>query len=241
MIKKCRNLNLPFDIQIDLFNKTIKPILLYGCEVWGFGNCDVIERIQLKFYKYIFDLKKSTPSFMIYSELGVKLILLDIKSRILSYWSKLVSPDDLHTKLSSKVYEILYLLHKNNLCKSLYIQNVKCILDSCGFSDIWLSQDIINPKWFRVVTAQRINDQFLQEWSTTLNTSSSGFNCRIFKDTPQQSKFLKLLSNYYCKIFIAFRTRNHRFPVEQGKKTRNDQELTQPDPISCPQNQKGNN
>ena len=133
MIKKYRNLKLPFDIQIDLFNKTIKPILLDGCEVWGFGNCDVIERIQLKFYKYIFNLKKSTPSFMIYSELGVKTVLLNIKSRILSYWSKLVSPDDLHTKQSSKVYEILYLLYKNNLCKSPYIQNVKCILDSWVF------------------------------------------------------------------------------------------------------------
>ena len=102
MIKKSRNLNLPFDIQIDLFYKTIKPILLYGCEVWGFGNCDVIERILLKFYKYIFNLKKYTLSFMIYSKLGVKPILLDIKSRILSYWRKHVSPDDLHTKLPSK-------------------------------------------------------------------------------------------------------------------------------------------
>ena len=68
MMKKCHNLNLPFDIQIDLFEKTIKPILLYGCEIWGFGNCDVIERVQLKFYNYIFNLKKSTPSFMVYSE-----------------------------------------------------------------------------------------------------------------------------------------------------------------------------
>ena len=83
MIKKCHNLNLPFDIQIDLFNKTIKPILLYGCEVWGFGNCNVIEQIQLKFYKYIFNLKKIYT--IIYSELGVKPILLDIKSCILTY------------------------------------------------------------------------------------------------------------------------------------------------------------
>ena len=70
MIKKCHNLNLPFDIQIDLFNKTIKPILLHGCEVWGFGNCNVIERIQLKFYKYIFNLKKSIPSFIANSVLN---------------------------------------------------------------------------------------------------------------------------------------------------------------------------
>ena len=29
-----------------------------------------IERVQLKFYKHILNLKKSTPSFMIYGELG---------------------------------------------------------------------------------------------------------------------------------------------------------------------------
>ena len=63
LIKKIRNLNLPFNIQIDLCYKTIKPILLYGCEIWGTGNCDIIERVQLNYHKYIFNLKKkSTPS-----------------------------------------------------------------------------------------------------------------------------------------------------------------------------------
>ena len=35
LLQKIRSLSLPLDIQIDLFNKTIKPILLYGCEAWG--------------------------------------------------------------------------------------------------------------------------------------------------------------------------------------------------------------
>ena len=35
LIRKIRALDLPFDIQIDMFNKTIKPILLYGSEIWG--------------------------------------------------------------------------------------------------------------------------------------------------------------------------------------------------------------
>ena len=35
LIKKSKHLCLPVDIQIDLFNKMIKPILLYGCEIWG--------------------------------------------------------------------------------------------------------------------------------------------------------------------------------------------------------------
>jgi hypothetical protein len=48
----------------------VKPILLYGGEIWGFGNIDIIERVHLKFCKLILNLKKSTPNFMIYGELG---------------------------------------------------------------------------------------------------------------------------------------------------------------------------
>ena len=48
---------LPIDMQIDIFNKTVKPILLYGCELLGYGNLDVIERVQLKNLKYILNLK----------------------------------------------------------------------------------------------------------------------------------------------------------------------------------------
>ena len=80
LLRKINSLSLPFDIQIDLFDKTIKPILLYGCEVWGYGNIDIIERVQLKFFKYIFNLKKSTPSYMIYGELGIMPLSVDIQT-----------------------------------------------------------------------------------------------------------------------------------------------------------------
>ena len=41
LLKKARNMQLPVDSQVELFNKLVKPILLYGCEIWGFGNIDV--------------------------------------------------------------------------------------------------------------------------------------------------------------------------------------------------------
>ena len=47
--RKSRTLNLLIDMQVFLFDKTIKPILLYGCEIWGFGNIDIIETVQLFF------------------------------------------------------------------------------------------------------------------------------------------------------------------------------------------------
>jgi hypothetical protein len=36
----------------------VKPILMYGCEVWGFANNSVIESFCLQFYKSILGLKK---------------------------------------------------------------------------------------------------------------------------------------------------------------------------------------
>lgn len=38
IIKKCRFNNLSIECQLDMFNKAVVPILLYGSEVWGFEN-----------------------------------------------------------------------------------------------------------------------------------------------------------------------------------------------------------
>ena len=58
LLQKSRTLRLLSDIQIDLFDKTVKPMLLYGSEILGCGNCDVIERIHLKFFKIFVKPKK---------------------------------------------------------------------------------------------------------------------------------------------------------------------------------------
>ena len=83
--KKTRISSLPLDLQIELSDKMIKPILLYGAEIYGCGYCDVIEKVHLKFLKYILKLKKPTPSNMIYGELGIFPITLEIRHRALTY------------------------------------------------------------------------------------------------------------------------------------------------------------
>ena len=59
LLRKLKTHSLPFDLQIDLFKKTIEPIQLYGCEVWGNEKVDVLERVPLRYFKYIF----ITPPF----------------------------------------------------------------------------------------------------------------------------------------------------------------------------------
>jgi hypothetical protein len=86
---KCHNLSI--SCQLDLFDKMVKPILLYGCELWGLSNCNIIERVHLKYCKLLLNLKSSTPNCMIYGELGRYPLYIDIKQRMVSYWIKLIT------------------------------------------------------------------------------------------------------------------------------------------------------
>ena len=70
LLKKCRKLMFPLDIQTELFDRLIVPILFYGCEVWCPMMTNLLSKLQLRFYKIIFKLSKTTPNCMVYGELG---------------------------------------------------------------------------------------------------------------------------------------------------------------------------
>ena len=60
-------------------------------------------------------------------------------------------------------------------------------------------------------------DQYLQNWSGLINTSSSGNNYRLYKENFEQNKYFSYLNNKQIQILTAFRTRNHKFPIEVGR------------------------
>ena len=221
LLKKIRTFNLPLDLQLELFDKMIKPILLYGAEVWGFGNCDVIERIHLKYLKYILKLKKSTPSHMIYGELGILPITLEIRHRVLTYWCKIITDCTLEPlgtqKLSTYVYSIIYSMHRNKKLNSQWLNSVENSLCSLGFSGVWESQNVNNPKWLTAALKQKLKDQYIQDWLAVLSASSSSNNYKLVKTTFERSAYLHLIPDYMSKTLLAFRTRNHRLPVEVGR------------------------
>jgi len=90
VLKRGRTHNLSVECQLELFDKIVKPILLYGSEIWRFSkNIDCLEKIQLRFCKLLLKLKSSTPKYMIYGELGRFPIEIDIKIRMMSFWARL--------------------------------------------------------------------------------------------------------------------------------------------------------
>ena len=53
LISKARQLNLPVDLQLHLFDYLVLPIMMYGCEVWGYENIAILDKVHLKFCKLV--------------------------------------------------------------------------------------------------------------------------------------------------------------------------------------------
>lgn len=108
-------------------------------------------------------------------------------------------------------------MHENKHLTSAWMDNVKKLLCSLGFSGIWYSQSFINSNWLINAAKQRIKDIYLQSWYSTVNISSGSNNYKLFKDKFEKSPYLDLLPQYLSRRLLAFRTRNHKFPIETGR------------------------
>ena len=91
LISKARKLQLPLDLQCHLFDTCIVPILLYGCEVWGFSNLSEIEKVHNQFCKYILKLNVATANCMARGELGRPRLECLVKQRMVNFWTRMVT------------------------------------------------------------------------------------------------------------------------------------------------------
>jgi len=113
-----------------------------------------------------FKKKKSTPNFMIYGELGAYPMSVYIKLRMVNYWSKLINGKD--SKLSLILYKYIYINTLHGQYQSSWFDNVKSILDNCGFSNIWESEGNFTCTWLNITLKQKLFDLFQQEWRSNM-------------------------------------------------------------------------
>ena len=215
VLKKGRKLHLDIDTQIKLFDSTVLPILLYGSEAWGYSNVDIIEKLHLRFLKILLNVRKSTPSCMIYGEAGHFPLSLMVNSRMVSYWFKICTENK--PKLNVVLYKLLYNMYNMGSLQSCWITHVKAVLDNLGLSNIWLMQcNGIKREWLKSKVKLVLQDQFRQSWSSNINDMSKCLNYRIFKTEFGFEKYLVSLPKKDRLSLIRFRCRNNKLPIELG-------------------------
>ena len=216
ILKKGRSMFLSIDIQFKLFDSVVVPIIMYGCEIWGFSNLNLIEKLHLKFCKIILKLKKSTCSSMVYGELGRSPLNCIVKSRMIQFWSRIAS--DNNVKLSTIIYKVMLHMYKNDSLECKWIQHIETSLNNLGLGYIWLNQGHeVNCLWLKNTVSQCLSDQFSQEWKSNVDTASSCINYRLFKNDLCYENYLNNLSPNLRIIYTGFRSRNFsKLPVVSG-------------------------
>ena len=225
MRTKARRLLLPVDVQIDLFDKCVLPILLYGCEIWGYSNIDQLEVFYRKFLKSILKLNWSTPSCQVYGEVGKLPLLHIINKHIISFWIKISEGKTL--KYTTILYSLVYKLHISGNYYFKWVENVKDILDSCNFHGLWRGQlqyhkQGISKQIQKSNICYNLHCVAVEKWKSELATNQYSFIYRMFKENLKFESYLTIPkpSIYQRASLSKFRTGNNKLPISKFKFSR---------------------
>ena len=134
---------------------------------------------------------------------------------ILKYWLKIVHGE-------KSIYVNTYYLSSLTMMETsdadCWARFVKCMLESNGFSDVWLCQSVGDRELFVKIFTERLNDVFFQNWSERLSISSRAI---FYKSVKQNWSFGQYLEHVnvmqhrkaLCRLMVS----SHRLWIETGR------------------------
>ena len=126
--------------------------MLFGCEIWGCSTSGYLGNILQEFSFY---LRPSTPSCMVYGEVGKLPFHVTIDKRHMPFWLRLFNKEE--SSLAHIVYMIAHLFSRD-VYKAKWLCIVTNIVDNCGVSYIWLNQSIMDTNQAKQLIHTRIED-----------------------------------------------------------------------------------
>ena len=213
VLNRIQEQSLDIDVAFELFDAMVLPILTFGSEIWGFENLDQIERLHLKFCKYVLKLKRSTVTAMVYGELGRFPVSVAIRVKMISFWGRLLRQNG---TIANRMYHLVYDRYMNGK-QSKWLKCIKETLENCGLAGVWISHQFRNPKHLATIVKRTLKDQYIQNWQAGLqNTTKTA----IYKEIKQSWGF----ENYLLQLpesqritLCKFRCGNHKLPIETGR------------------------
>ena len=188
LIQKANRLGLTVDTQIELFEKTVLPIALYGCEVWGASNLKQLESFQSQFYKYILKLARFTPSCMVLGETGRLNLKSIIRTRMIGYWSRLINGSE--NKIAYQVYRIAHSKHVNpeNSFKSDWLAEINNILRGMNKEDLWAARSFSTDLKLEHKSSRK--EAYQEQWLDDIDRDARCGYYAMLTTEPSQEQYM---------------------------------------------------
>ena len=224
LIRRTKQLNLDFEVSIELFERLIIPILLYGSEIWGYECPKQIQTTFNKIMRKFLRLHKSTPMCMINGELGLKEISEYIENRMINFWSNIATGEE--SKFSTILYNWVKILYDQSFqtakndkkpYKSVWVDKIKTTLDNTEMSHLWNGIANEDKAWIKNNIKTRLNDIYAQSWSESVYTNSTCINYRVMTIVKKTQNYILKLPKQYVYALCKFKCANHRMPIVCGR------------------------
>ena len=184
---------------LQVFETTIKPILLYGSEIWGYQSKidNKIERVQTMFGKHILGVHRKSTNAAVLGELGIRTLNIDMQINTLKFYDYLEQ-------------------NKNNLIKDALLENIndntpwyrniktlndelhfdRNLLfnkDSCKDDKTYKELTQKNNKLIKKFCKKQLTSIHDEEWKNKILQMSKMKFYTQFKHKPTLSKYLSLI------------------------------------------------
>ena len=176
---------------------------------------DIVESLHLEFCKYILKVKKCTPNYIVYGELGRTPMSINIKARMIGFWQRIINGKK--EKISRTLYDMLYRLDKGDIYHSKWLICVRDVLFECGFHNCWNEQAVSRNVNLSRNVKQFLFDKFVVEWKYQIFNSPKCINYRIYKSDFGIEKYFTVLPPDLMYTLIRFRCGSHKLPIETGR------------------------
>ena len=232
--KNLLSLNPGINTSIHVFDHTIKPILLYGSEIWGSFNTfsakfrngsptfDKIyqnlkcERLHTKFCRLILGVHKKSANFGVLSELGRFPLYFDIVKAMINFWYRLENLDDTCSLLKDAYITSKNLFHSN---KSSWYGSIQLILEKIP-ELLNLKSKFNTLASFKQHLRKTLHTAFVDIWYTNRVKHADG-KLRTYvslKSHFGREKYLSIMSNFeQRRSFTRLRISSHRLKIETGR------------------------
>ena len=219
---------------LSIFESLVKPIALYGSEIWtaykpcyksktldemfemSFKNNTEFDKIHAKFCKYVSGVHYKACNFAVFSELRQFPLLVSTITGCLNFWMHILQSGS--ESLISKAYMEQY---NSSPDKHLWKQFVKNMLHDLGFSHVWDNHSTFNSGSLLASIKNKLKERFLsfrkqrmlgEETKKKLRTN------RLLKHNFGVESYLENIHDKSIrKCLSSFRISTHKLRIERGR------------------------
>lgn len=118
-----------------LYKSAIQSTVLYGSEIWALRYENKVERAQVRFFKLLYCLPRSTPDYIVRTEFGLDWLLVAIFSRALKWLGKLESMEE--HRLPRICYKRQLELVEVAKVEYSWVKQMEVLFTRAGCEEIW--------------------------------------------------------------------------------------------------------